>query len=115
MQFEHPLDKYIAACKAQLMRLPAENMQVFDTTLLQLMCLEKFANSQGYRIESGLFVTDNAAYRVMTLNNMVALYNNTMTAMGEVLKHHSFIEKVYLSGRNLRHPVVTMQHKVKFL
>jgi len=110
---EHPLDKYILTTKAQLTALTGE--QEIDTSLLQLQCLEKFANLQGYRLERGLFVNDNPACKVTTLNNMVALYNNTMKSMGEHLKHHGFIEKVYLSGRNLRSNTVVMHHRVKFL
>lgn len=112
---EHILDKYIQVTKHCLTALPDDHPHVEDTTLLQLQCLEKFANFQGYRIDNGLFISDNPAYRVITLNNIVALYNNTMKAMGDQLKDLGFIERVYLSGRNLRNRVVVMQHKVKFL
>lgn len=116
MQYnEHPLDKYIRTTQAQLMSLPADNTQAYDTSQLQLMCLEKFANFQGYRIENGLFVINNAAAGVMTLDNMRSLYNNTMGAMGESLKGQAFIKKVYLAGRSLRKPVTVHQHWVAFL
>lgn len=112
---EHPLDKYIRNTQAQLMSLPADNKQAYDTSQLQLMCLEKFANSQGYRIEGGLFITDNPAARVLTLDNMRGFYNNTMATMGEVLKGQPLIKTVYLAGRNMRKPVTIQQHWVTFL
>lgn len=114
-QNEHPLDKYILNTRAQLMALPAGNTQAYDTSQLQLMCLEKFANFQGYQIVGGLFVIDNAAAQVLTLDNMRSLYNNTMSTMGESLKGQAFIKKVYLAGRSLRKPVTIQQHWVTFL
>jgi hypothetical protein len=114
-QNEHPLDKYILSTQAQLMALPAGNTQAYDTSQLQLMCLEKFANFQGYRIEGGLFVIDNPSARILTLDNMRSLYNNTMRYMGESLKGQAFIKKVYLAGRSLRKPVIVTQHWVSFL
>lgn len=116
MQFpEHPLDKYIATFKADLDALPADHLEVEDTEMLQRMCLEKFANSQGYVLADGLFQSDNPAYQTTTLNNMVALYNNTMQVVGEQIEGNLFVETVYLSGRNFRNRVVVQQHKVKFL
>jgi hypothetical protein len=112
---EHPLDKYIFRAKQQLSQLPADNKQAFDTAQLQLMCLEKFANFQGYRIEDGLFVTENKAASVLTLDNMRSLYNNTMAILGDELKGHAFVRKVYLSGRSFRKPVKLQQHWVAFL
>ena len=112
---EHQLDKYIRFTQAQLMALPADNVQPYDTSQLQLMCLEKFANFQGYQLVDGLFVTDNPAARVLTLDNMRSLYNNTMSTMDEALKGQAFIKKVYLAGRNMRKPVTITQHWVTFL
>ncbi|MCY1459042.1 hypothetical protein D9M71_764810 [compost metagenome] len=97
------------------MALPADNTQAYDTSQLQMMCLEKFANFQGYRVENGLFVIDNPAAGVMTLDNMRSLYNNTMNVMGHALKGHAFVKKVYLAGRSLRKPVSVQQHWVTFL
>ncbi|MDX9668669.1 hypothetical protein [Pseudomonas sp. P8_250] len=112
---EHPLDKYIFHAKHQLSQLPEDNTQPYDTSQLQLMCLEKFANFQGYSIEDGLFVTDNKAASILTLDNMRSLYNNTMAIMGDELKGHAFVRKVYLSGRSFRKPVQVQQHWVAFL
>jgi hypothetical protein len=112
---EHPLDKYILHAKHQLSKLPEGNKQAYDTAQLQLMCLEKFANYQGYRIEGGLFVTDNPAASVMTLDNMRSLYNNTMSTMGEQLEGHAFVRTVYIAGRSFRKPVKVQQHWVTFL
>lgn len=116
MQYqEHIHDKYIFTTKARLDALPDDNRETFDTGQLQLQCLEKFANLQGYRIIDGLITIDNPASKVISLNNMVALYNNTMRSIGERLKGQGFIETVYLSGRSLRKSIVVMKHKVKFL
>jgi hypothetical protein len=114
-RIEHHLDKYIFTIMENLKAIPEDNTQVYDTSQLQMMCLEKFANFQGYQIQQGLFVIDNPASRVMTLDNMVALYNNTMAAMGESLKGQGFIKKVWLAGRNLRRNVTVRQHKVALL
>lgn len=112
---EHPLDKYILGTKQQLNAIPDSSTEVFDTSLVQVMCLEKFANYQGYRIEQGLFVQDDPACRVMNLDAMVRLYNITMPNLAGHPARHSFIEKVYLAGRNLRKGVRIQQHRIKFL
>lgn len=111
---EHQLDKYIFTIMEQLKALP-EDAPVMDTSQLQMMCLEKFANFQGYQIQQGLFVIDNPASRTITLDNMVSLYNNTMEVMGESIKGLGFIKKVHLAGRNLRRSVTVRQHRVTLL
>jgi hypothetical protein len=112
---EHILDKYIMATKTALDSIPDDSTEVIDTSFVQMMCLEKFANYMGYFITQGLFVQNNEASRVMTLDNMVALYNNTMKEMDDLLKGHGFVETVYLAGRSLRKPVKIQHHKIKFL
>lgn len=112
---EHILDKYILATKTALDAIPDESLEVVDTSFVQLMSLEKFANYQGYFIAKGLFVRDSESSPVMTLDKMVALYNNTMKEIGDVLRGHGFVETIYLAGRSLRKPVKVQHHKIKFL
>lgn len=112
---EHPLDKYILATKASLTAIPDDDHQVIDTSFVQMMCLEKFANYQGYTVQNGLFVIDNPANRVMSLDGMVSLYNKVIAAISDHVKEHLFIERVYLAGRNLRKPVTVQKHQIKFL
>lgn len=114
---KHPLNKYIGYTRSQLESLPQGNTQAYDTSQLQLMCLEKFANHQGYHLVDGLFVTDQPSARVMTLDRMVQWYNDVVPHIADGRSPGSthFIETVYLRGRNLRRPVKVQQHWVKFL
>lgn len=114
---KHPLDKYIGYTRSQLEALPQGNTQAYDTSQLQLMCLEKFANHHGYRIINGLFITDDPSAIVMTLDRMVQWYNDVVPRITDGGKpgNYNFVETVYLRGRNLRRPVKVQQHWVKFL
>lgn len=111
----HILDKYIRFARAQLEALPPDNTQAYDTTPLQLMCLEKFANSIGYRLFAGQFVCSRTDRRVMRLDSMVEMYNNTVRHLSEARRGGQYIERVWLAGKNLRRPVRVQQHWVKFL
>lgn len=111
----HILDKYIRVTRAQLEALPEGNTQVYDTSQLQLMCLEKFANSKGFRLIDGLFTTSNPSARVMRLDRMVEWYNGSICHMSDSQRKDQYIETVYLRGRSLRRAVKVQQHWVKFL
>lgn len=114
-QVEHPLDKLILAQKKLLEELPEDNCVEVDTTLLQISCLVKFANSQGYTVEDGLIRTQNPAQQIIALPTLVALYNETMRRCGDKLAGTGLIETVYLSGRSFRRNVRAMCKRVKFL
>lgn len=112
----HILDKYIRFTRAQLEALPEGNTQAYDTIQLQLMCLEKFANSIGYRLFAGQFICGQAAQRVMRLDSMVKLYNSEIPAKAWANRlDGQYVERVWLAGKNLRRPVRVQQHWVKFL
>ena len=114
-QVEHPQDKFILTQKKFLEELPEDNLIEFDTTQLQIACLEKFANSQGYTFKEGLIRTQNPAQQVISLPTLVALYNETMKRVGYKLHGTGLIETVYLSGRSFRRNVRVMCKRVKFL
>jgi hypothetical protein len=113
---EHQLDKYIAIAREQLNALPENSLPV-DTTNLQLMCLEKFANIVGYEVRDGLFVCNNPATPVITLTNIVAMYNRTLRNIPIDLPKLNglMLERVYLSGRSLRKGFKVMKHQVQFI
>ena len=111
---QHILDKYIRVFRAQLEALPEGNTQAYDTSQLQLMCLERFANSKGYRLINGLFTHPDPSARVMRLDRMVQWYNDSIIHMADI-NRKGLIRTVYLRGRNLRRPVKVQQHWVKFV
>lgn len=120
----HAYDPYINIQRGQLNLVHIANPEadvVLDTSLLQLMVLEKFMHGFGYRLnEKGQFedVNPKSPAKVITFSSAVKTYNRfTANTPPQLLQEYSrglMLKKIYLVGKSLR-TAKAVKHKVKFV
>ena len=98
---------------------PGANL-VVDTSMLQLMVLEKFMHNFGYRLNhKGQFEDQNpkSPAKIVSFTTATRTYNQYFkNAPKEILENFKglYLERVYFAGKSLRKCRV-MKNKVKFI